>query len=390
MSIPQNSPNSLFIDYVPAELRENKVWRIIYYVKHPITGKLQIKNPRVKPLKSITERRKLAKRMIIEINNRLASGWNPFYDNKGAKEFVKLHEVIDLFLKRTKIEFVDNNLRIDTYKTYKSQINVLKTYLELKNVSEMMCFKFNQEFVGEYLDWVRYDKGCSARTRDNYLGFLRTLCSFLLSKRYITANPTEHFNKINKNEKNRVLISKKLRTRIFDHLKTANPKYLLICLCCYYCLVRRTELTKIKVKDFNPIKNTLWIGAAESKNRKGNHVTVPRKLNILLMEHINGAHQEDFLFSGEKFYPGAIQCRPDHITRKWSQLRTKLSLDSKIDWYSLKDTGITDLLKAGVPLITVRDQARHHSSKQTDAYTPRNLKNADASILSAKINFREI
>ena len=68
-------------------------------------------------------------------------------------------------------------------------------------------------------------------------------------------------------------------------------------------------------------------------------------------------------------------------------MRTKLNLSEKIDWYSLKDTGITDLLKAGVPLISVRDQARHYSSKQTDEYTPRSLKKADATILNSKVTF---
>ena len=135
------------------------------------------------------------------------------------------------------------------------------------------------------------------------------------------------------------------------------------------------------------MKNTIWIDASDSKSRKGKHVTVPRKLNALLIEHIKNANNSDYLFSVENFKPGPRKCYPNRITVLWRRMKTKITIADNIDWYSLKDTGITDLLKAGVPLISVRDQARHSSSKQTDEYTPRNLKNADATILNANIEF---
>ena len=207
MSIPQKTSNALFIDFVPAELHENKTWMVEYSVKNPFTGKLHRKQTRVKPLKSLTERRKLAKRMILNINKRLESGWNPFYENKGSKEFAKLFDAMNIFLRRTEIEFKDGNLRKDTLKTYTSQVNILKDYILIVADENMMCFNFDSDFVGKYLDNVRYEKGRSARTRDNYLMFLGTLSRWLISKKYITANPTEHFSKINRKEKKRIIIS---------------------------------------------------------------------------------------------------------------------------------------------------------------------------------------
>jgi len=318
---------------------------------------------------------------------RSESGWNPFYENKGSKEFAKLFDAMNIFLRRTEIEFKDGNLRKDTLKTYTSQVNILKDYILIVADENMMCFNFDSDFVGKYLDNVRYEKGRSARTRDNYLMFLGTLSRWLISKKYITANPTEHFSKINRKEKKRIIISESDRIKIFNYWSLKNNEYLLLCLVCYYCLIRRTELTKLKVADFNPEKNTIWIGGGDSKNRKGNHVTVPREVNNLLISHISKAMNSDFLFSTDKFTPGPEQCNPDKITKYWARMRTELKLSAKIDWYSLKDTGITDLLKAGVPLISVRDQARHYSSKQTDEYTPRNLKNADATIMNSNVKF---
>ena len=388
MSKLQNSKQTIvFVDYIPAQLKENKVWRIVYYVKNPITEVLERKHPRVKPLKSITERRKLAKRMVQEINKRLESGWNPFYQNKGTKELTKFTDTLHIYLKRIKKEFDEDNLRFDSFKTYRSQLNILENYLETIGAKEMLAYKFDVDFVGNYLDYIRYDLGRSARTRDNYLSFLGTLSSFLLSKKYITANPTTEFSKINKKVKKRVLIPENLRKLIFNYWEDKNVNYLVLCMTCYYCLIRRTELTKLRVGDVSLIKSTIWIDATDSKNKKSNSVTIPNELLPFLIDHLKDAKQTDYLFSNDNFTPGQNKIHPDRITKNWARMRKLLGINNNIDWYSLKDSGITDLLRAGVPLISVRDQARHHSSSQTDTYTPKDIREADKNIQGSNIQF---
>ena len=92
----------------------------------------------------------------------------------------------------------------------------------------------------------------------------------------------------------------------------------------------------------------------------------------------------DYLFS-ESYLPGAVQLAPKKISDEWVKIRTALKLPKKYQWYSLKDTGITNMLKAGVPTIAVRDQARHHSIIQTEAYTPKEILKANVDIKSVKI-----
>ena len=388
MSKRQNSKNLIvFIDYVPAELHENMEWRIVYYVKHPVTEKLVRMRSRVKLMKKISDRRRIAKRMIIDINNRLESGWNPLYGNKGAKEFFKFTDTLDIYIKRIQIEYEEGNLRMDTFKTYRSQVNQLKKYLVHIKRENMVAFKFDVDFVSDYLDYIRYDLERSARTRDNYLNWLGTLSHFLFSKRYITAIPTENFKKINRKQKKRILISDPLKAIIFQYWNDKNKHYLALCLVCYYCLIRRTEITKLRVANVTLINSTIWIDAMHSKNRKSQSVTIPDALTPLLAEHLQKANLSDFLFSADDFRPGTKQLRPDRITRVWGNMRKELKIENNIDWYSLKDSGITDLLRAGVPLISVRDQARHHSSAQTDSYTPQEILKADGNIKDASIVF---
>tara|TARA_R110002167_G_scaffold364968_1_gene588375 strand:- start:30311 stop:31471 length:1161 start_codon:yes stop_codon:yes gene_type:complete len=386
MDTPQKPLSTSFIDYLPAELHENKTWEIVYYVTNPYTGKLTRKRNRVKPLKNTAERRKLAKRMIKSINIRLEKGWNPFYQNKGTKELTIFNAVADIFLKRIEKDVKDNNLRYDTLKTYRSQIGKLKTYIiEVLNKPDMMSYQFDNDFVGDYLDYIRYTRGLSACSRDNCLSFLKLLSSFLIEKKYITANPTIHFGKTNRKTKTRAVMDKETRNAIFDYWDNENKNFRTLCMTCYYCLIRRTEITKLKVKDVNIEKGTLWVDSTVSKNRKGQSVTIPDAFLPLLKKHIKDAGKDWYLFTGKTFAPGLKKLWPNRITEQWDIMRKDIGVDTNIHWYSLKDSGITDLLSNGVPLIAVRDQARHHHSSQTDTYTPRNMKKANENIKSANI-----
>jgi site-specific recombinase XerD len=124
------------------------------------------------------------------------------------------------------------------------------------------------------------------------------------------------------------------------------------------------------VRDVIIDSGIIYIEKTISKNRKSQPVTIPDLLLKKLENHIKKARAEDYIFSNN-FTPGNKPITPKRISDEWVKLRNKLNLSSALQWYSLKDTGITNLLKAGVPLIAVRDQARHHSSNQTDAYTPK-------------------
>ena len=57
-----------------------------------------------------------------------------------------------------------------------------------------------------------------------------------------------------------------------------------------------------------------------------------------------------------------------------SQKRFKASAQYK--FYSLKDTGITNMLRH-YDVLSVRDQARHSSILMTDIYTPHDIQEAN-------------
>lgn len=69
----------------------------------------------------------------------------------------------------------------------------------------------------------------------------------------------------------------------------------------------------------------------------------------------------------------------------WSRyIRTNLNLTDRYKFYSLKDTGITNMLRANTDILTVRDQARHSSILITDIYTPKDIQQANQLLLNYK------
>ena len=140
----------------------------------------------------------------------------------------------------------------------------------------------------------------------------------------------------------------------------------------YYCFIRRTELTKLKVKDVYLINKCIIIDEKISKNKKTDTVTIPDAYLELLTEHLKNANNEDYLFSDD-FKTGKKILAPKKISDTWNKCRKILKIENQYQFYSLKDTGITDLLNTGIPALKVRDQARHYDLKITESYVQRNV-----------------
>jgi integrase len=154
----------------------------------------------------------------------------------------------------------------------------------------------------------------------------------------------------------------------------------------YYCYIRTTELTKIKVGDVKLFNGYILLHGNNTKNKKDESVTIPKQLAELLATHLQNANNNDYLFGYDNFATGSKQLTSKKITNKWNDFRNKNNVATEFQFYSLKDTGITDLLNSGVPAIKVRDQARHYDLKITETYTSRN-KTCDEVVRNSNFNF---
>lgn len=377
------SKRIVFVDYKPAELRANKVWYIEYYAKNPLTEKLERFKKRVPSMKSQREREKYAKKMVQAINQKLETGWSPFYENP-SNQYKSLEDSFSLFLKQLEKEVKDGIKRPDTLRSWKSFFSNISAYINEKHLDIKFVLNIDFLFVNNFLDYIYYDKRNSPRTYNNYLAYMKGFFEWAKLKGYAKQNPAEGIKSKPKVQKKREPLTAEVK-KCIKELREKDFHFFTCCMLTYFCLIRRTELTKLKVSDVRLSESRIILDGSITKNRKTDSVTIPDVFLPILAQHLATANNSDYLF-GKDFKPGKIQLNPKKISDTWIKYRKKYKFDSKFQFYSLKDTGIMDLLNSGIPSIKVRDQARHYDIKQTEAYTTRNLI-ADDTIKGAKFDF---
>ena len=189
-------------------------------------------------IKSIPERRKMAKSMMAVLDQRLSLGWNPLLEAKAPRANTRLFSAMDAFLKIKGKETEENSMR-----SYRSFIKTFKAWLTGQGFTEnSFCCTITKEVALSFMDDVESD--LSAKTFNNYITFYRTLFNWMDAKGYVDGNP---FNDIAK--KSRRLTKKKRRvltdaelSRLWSYLQDANTEYLTMCLICYCCFIRPNQM----------------------------------------------------------------------------------------------------------------------------------------------------
>ena len=367
--MPKNNKQSSIIPMVafkPAELRIGTDWLIVYYAKDPQSDKLVRFRNRVPKMSNKKERLRFAQKMIDTLNEQLYSGWSPYMGN--LTEVKTIDYCFDYYLKTLSKELSDGVKRKSTYNNYKYFITAFTEYLSIYQKNVKFISDISTLICDHFLDRIYIEKEKSARTYNFYLMCMRTFFNFCFSKGFIKESPVKNTKTKSIKEKTRVVLNEKEKAKL-ALLKEENFHFYVFCMTTYYCFIRPNELKKLKVENVNIEKNYITIPSSISKNRKTENVTIPNIFIEELKEHIGKASKDLFLF-GKKFVPGKQAVT--NLFYHWENVRKKYGFRKEVQFYSLKDTGITDMLNAGVPAIKVRDQARHSDLKITEIYTARN------------------
>jgi integrase len=358
---------SITFSFIPAKVHTRSSMGVLveYYVHDPITERMVRKRLRVNKLKTKAQNIARAREIALEINDKLAMGWNPLLPQETATKFMPLKTALRDFLKNHERNIKEGTIRSDTMRSYRSFVNGILGYL---GESTPYCYQFDKAFIGKFLDFQYHNKGNSARTRNNYLSFVHNFCNWMVDKGIVRYNEAAGIKSVKEPAKRRVEIDAMTLDAIFKYLEGLPGNYYGLCLTIYLCFVRRTELANLRVYHFDFSRSILTIPAHFSKNQKEGKVTIPDRLRDVLLPVFQGASLNDFAFSDDQFFPGPYKAAPKKISDQWVKVRKALNLPPEFQFYSLKDTGITKLLMAGVPGVKVRDQARHYDLSVTDKY----------------------
>jgi len=353
----------------------------------PTKGKFHTKKFMLDHIKGKRNQRQYGEALIKRLTEKLMQGWNPWIEMVQPLEYTSFDEVCkkyeDYLFKLLK----EHDMREESVASYISRIKILKEWNAKQKINLYYTYQFDSQIVGQFLDYVFVDRNNTLRTRNNYLAWLKTFCKYLLERGFISSDPTIHYSLVQKRGllKNRDVIPDEILANIKRWLMEHNRHYLLACYILHYLFVRPREMSYLKVGDFNVRKKTLFLHGTNTKNRNDALLTVPDHVIKLMIELcVFDVPGQYYLFSND-FKPGPERRSEKSFRDYWHHhVRKNLNMTDRYKFYSLKDTGITNMLRANTDILSVRDQARHSSILITDIYTPKDIQSANRLLLNYK------
>lgn len=368
------------ISYTYPKLYTGKDWYIGFQAFDPISGNLKRKRIRINYIGKPAEKKKYAAALIFRISRQLDQGWNPWIEAENEKAYHTFNDVCKKYQSYLTKLNKDGSLRDKTMRGYLSMLRLFMKWNEQRKTPITYIYQYEKSLISDYLEYVYIEKDSSIRTRNNYLSWLVSFDMYLVQNSYITKRATEGISKIRKTskKKDRDVIAKEDMTKLREFLHKENKHFLLACYILHYTLIRPKEMSYLKLEHFNLKKQTIFVSGEFSKNKKDAIVTLPAKVIELMIELNVFKNPSNYYLFSEKFMPGVKRKGEMHFTHYWADhVRKKLNFSDRYKFYSLKDTGITNMLRS-CDTLTVRDQARHSSILMTNIYTPQDVMEANS------------
>ena len=352
----------------------------------PLSGRLKTKKIMLGHIKGKTNQRKYAEDLIKRLTEQLSSGWNPWIEAVQPLEYALWDDIISKYKDYLVKLCNEHSLREESFVDYSSRVHILEQWKVEKRIPLTYVYQWDRQTITKFLDYVFIERNNTITTRNNYLTWLKSFTSYLVERGYLSSNPTEGLGRIkNRHKKDRDVIPDDVMKQIRAYLYEHNKHYLLACEILHYLFVRPRELSFLKIGDFHLQTQTLTLHGAHTKNGNDATITLPSHVIRLMIDLNVFSYPSHYYLFSDRFSPGEARKSEKMYRDYWGRnLRKALGFSERYKFYSLKDTGITNMLKANADVLSVRDQARHSSILITDIYTPKDIKEANKYIMNYK------
>jgi len=349
------------LTYRYAEIQRGKEWKVVFYQVHPDTGKLT--RVRLK-VNRPDNKEAFAQRLCLEINKKLESGiWNYFSEKEGKPSAITIRAAVDKYLKHT-----EGKKRLATLNSYTSRMNRFVNWLAHQHPDIQYVHQVTPLLADQYFDHLVEQLRYKPITHNNALVDFRTFWNFLIKKQLAKENPFSGVSPLTVDAKRRVILSKEQLKRLFLHLEETDPHFMVACGLCYYCLIRRTEITRLRISNIDFDKQVVYVPGEISKTHQDRFCVIPDEFMQLLRSLCLDSYPPDSCIVGKSFRPGPKKTFPPKISMHFRKIADQLALGERVTFYSLKDTGVSFMSAAGFPLAIIRDQAGWKHLHQANTY----------------------
>ena len=364
-----HTSRKVVLPYTMPKLHTGKQWYVDFSCLDPLTQTMRRKKYMLDHIKGVRSRRIYAAELIAALTYKLRQGWNVWAsEDSDSRHYVSLEAALDLYCRNLLKQKNAGSLRERTWHTYMSYYRTWRSWLDGLPHKIYYVYQMDKPLIIDFLDYVFYDKEVSARTRNNYKGWLFTLCEWFIGKGYTSLNPADGIKSLREDTKKRNALSPTMLSQLRTHLERIDDRhFLLACLLEYYCFIRPKELTYLQIGDIKLKEQKITISGSFSKNHRDEAVGLNSEVINLMLDLDIFSHSPDWFLFGRKFTPSPKQTSPRIFPERFQKLREELCWPDCYQFYSLKDSGIRDLANEK-GIVIARDQARHLDVSTTNRY----------------------
>ena len=352
-------------------VRENKTGMLVeYYVLDPATETMVRVRMRLNHLvKRIPKRRQrllAAQHVADELNAKLRGGWTPLHETEDARLYTRLPDLQAKFLAAKKAE----GCRPATLVQYKSVVDLWLRWCEDNGMASRYSGTYLRAHAVRYMDDV-LEQGRRHRSYNNTLKVMKAFFQWALEHLYCKENPFVGIKMLKKEPKIRILVPPEARQKVAEYYAGTRPAMNIVCQLVYSSAIRPAEILKIQLRHIYLDRHYIVIPGENAKNHKERYATLTPSLVGLLAPVVAKYNNPDFYLFGknENLDPDKEPVGKSYFQKSWERMRRATGLPKEMQLYSLRDTGLTDLLHAGVDQLTVQHHADHSSLAIQHIYT---------------------
>ncbi|MCH3994169.1 MAG: site-specific integrase [Prevotella sp.] len=355
------------IDFIPPRRHYGRNSYIWFSQVDPLTNKLKRKKYMLDHFRPGRERDLAANRIIANIINQVAHGWNVWAPEITSRGDSAIGDVLDRYRQHVLVMFKKNVLKRKTFNDYTSRLKIFEEYIHDSVPPIRIVGQLDRSFFVDFLDYLLIDRDLSAKTRNNYRTWCSTLCSWLIEKKFLLDNPIASIHQLPEHGKFRQPLSHDDLKKLGDFLRKNNRHFLLAVMMEYFTAIRPTELSYIKLKDISIKEGSVFVSSQISKNRRDGKIKLPNRVIKLMIDLKIFEHNDGCFLFGKDFIPSDVRQRPVQFTLYFNRVRDQLHFPKCYMFYSLKDSGLRDIANA-VGVEVAQKQARHSSIQTTNMY----------------------
>ena len=383
------SISSEFMGYTPPILKKtaSRGEHIEYYVYNPVTMKMERQRIRLEKLSHQFKKRSQYKQMVMQLmmnlTGKLAGGWTPYGENQNVAEYTPINKAIEAY-----IADKSRDLRKASMVSYISVAKIFVEWLTTQNIHEMASHLLNQRTCQRFMDELRDRPKFNNNTYNTYLKKYRACFAWMVDRGYCKENPFEKIKTLKKQEKIRQLIPVDARETVINHVRTSkHPNYEIVMHLIFTSLIRPSEIERLQVRDVDLKNKCIHIPANKAKTHKDRDAALSDTCIALLIPLLSkpGILPTWYLINSN-YECGPEPCYHGMFKKHWMKIRKDCGLPDEMQLYSLKDSGITEMLEAGVSINQVKEAAGHADISTTNKYIGKDTEKMIEAVRGANVS----